>query len=78
MARNFLDDADVAICFLEGNEGDDEERGACLAIAEFLRKEWHRRDRASNTRVAKRFGTTPERVAEVIAKDRKERGVRTS
>ncbi len=72
---HFMSDAPVAIAFLEGNEGDEEERGACLAVAKFLREEWHRRDRRGNLLIAKRYNIDARDVARVIAKDRAEKGL---
>lgn len=74
---SFMDDAIVAIAWLEENEGDTQERQACLSVAEFLRKEWHRRDRAQNKAVAKKFGANVESVTELVNKDRLERGIKT-
>ena len=66
-----LDDFATAIAWLTSNEGEGEERKACLRAAEFLRKEFVRRDRESDKRIAKRFRTPLDLVQERLkeAKD---------
>lgn len=71
-----MDDLAIAIAWLESNDGEEGESETCERVANFLRSEFKRRDHAGNVRVAKRFGSTPEYVAEVVAKDRAERGVK--
>jgi hypothetical protein len=75
MIRVSVDDLNIAIAWLENNEGDEEESGACQRVAAFLKLQVTRRiENGVIRKVSKEHKVEPSRVRAAINRGKQLKG----